>query len=264
METTTEPERLLATSDSELERALLNAGTRVSTHSLRRAQVLTAVGVGSAVAFGSKTSLAMAAGWKKLLVGGVVACTGATTVVAYRVMSEPQQDAASVTYQHPPTGAGVRAQAPAQEIDQAPEHTSQPEAHGQMDRLGTATTLSEAMRGVHQRAAKSDQGRAVLTAKRKPARSDKRASSSLKDEVAQLDSARSALRSAQPSAALNHLNEYARRFPRGTLHLEAEALRIEAFASSGKDAEASKRARRILDRSPNSVLAARLRRYVLD
>jgi hypothetical protein len=88
--------------------------------------------------------------------------------------------------------------------------------------------------------------------------------SALEQEVAILDSARGALADGRWGDALRHLSDHAVRFPRGSLRLEAEVLRIEALASSGSTDEASRRARAILKRSPNSIVAARLRRFVRE
>ncbi|HEX2730281.1 MAG TPA: hypothetical protein VHM70_01700 [Polyangiaceae bacterium] len=88
--------------------------------------------------------------------------------------------------------------------------------------------------------------------------------SDLQREVAVLDAARGALAAGRVGDALRHLSDYAKRFPRGRLRLEAEVLRIEVLASSGHAEDASRRARAILERSPNSIVAARLRRFVHD
>jgi outer membrane protein assembly factor BamD (BamD/ComL family) len=83
-------------------------------------------------------------------------------------------------------------------------------------------------------------------------------------ELAVLDQASEALHSGNSGGALRHLGEYSRSFPTGKLRLEAEALRIEALAASGNRAEASRRAKRFLEHNPNSVLAPRLRKFVVD
>jgi hypothetical protein len=88
--------------------------------------------------------------------------------------------------------------------------------------------------------------------------------SSLEQEVAVLDAARSALAAGRWGDALRHLSDHSTRFPRGSLLLEAEVLRIEALASSGNADEASRRAQAILRRSPNSIVAKRLRRFIRE
>ena len=91
-----------------------------------------------------------------------------------------------------------------------------------------------------------------------------RAKPSIRDEVALLDRARAAVGGGDGSLALRHLDHYASEFPKGSLRLEAEVLRIQALASAGRKVEASQRAKRLLARSPNSVVASRLRRYVVE
>ena len=83
----------------------------------------------------------------------------------------------------------------------------------------------------------------------------------LTEELAAVDAASSALRAGDGAGAIRMLDEYARRFPRGRLRLEASVLRIEALAKTGQRAEASRRAKAFLKRYPNSVLAPRLKRY---
>jgi TolA-binding protein len=86
----------------------------------------------------------------------------------------------------------------------------------------------------------------------------------LNEEIALLDAARAAVNAGRPTEALERLDDHSRRFPKGSLALEAEVVRVQALAAAGRSEEASRRAKRVLSRSPNSVVAARLRRYVLE
>jgi RNA polymerase sigma-70 factor (ECF subfamily) len=99
--------------------------------------------------------------------------------------------------------------------------------------------------------AASSQARAVRT----PTSAD-----ALRLELQQLDKARALVAAGRGSAALSVLDDYARAAPRGALRLEAEALRIDALAQSGRSAEARARAAAFLARYPSSVLAARVRK----
>jgi hypothetical protein len=45
------------------------------------------------------------------------------------------------------------------------------------------------------------------------------------------------------------------------MRLEAEVLKVEALAASGRTGEASRLADRLLVRNPKSVVASRLRRF---
>jgi hypothetical protein len=90
------------------------------------------------------------------------------------------------------------------------------------------------------------------------------ASAGLNDEIALLDRARAAINGSRPNEALLRLDEHASRFSKGGLALEAQVLRVQALAAAGRREEASRRAKRILSRSPNSVVAQRLRQYVIE
>jgi RNA polymerase sigma-70 factor (ECF subfamily) len=79
-------------------------------------------------------------------------------------------------------------------------------------------------------------------------------------ELQRLDATRRRLAAGQADQALALLDAYERATPRGVLKLEAEVLRIDALARSGRLAQAQARAASFLARHPNSVLAARVRR----
>jgi hypothetical protein len=83
-------------------------------------------------------------------------------------------------------------------------------------------------------------------------------------ELASIDAARTALARGDASGALARLDGYARTFPRGRLDLEAEVLRIDALAESGRTDTARAHAREFLRRHPNSVLAAHVRTRLAD
>jgi len=80
----------------------------------------------------------------------------------------------------------------------------------------------------------------------------------LAQELQALRVAREALAAGDGPRALDALDDYATRFPRGHLALEAEVLRIEALSRAG-DASAAARARRFLEAHPQSPYAERLR-----
>lgn len=83
----------------------------------------------------------------------------------------------------------------------------------------------------------------------------------LGEEIKLFDSARSAVRNAQPGEALSRLDRYGQRFPNGRFSLEASALRIEALAALGKRAQARTLAQRFIERHPKSLLVERVRPY---
>lgn len=78
-------------------------------------------------------------------------------------------------------------------------------------------------------------------------------SSSLAAERALLDDARGALGSGDAARALGLLDDHARRFPRGQLGEEREALAIQALVALGRTDEARARAVRFKAASPNSL-----------
>jgi outer membrane protein assembly factor BamD (BamD/ComL family) len=90
--------------------------------------------------------------------------------------------------------------------------------------------------------------------------------SALSVELELIDSARRALAQGNqsPRAALHKLDEYRRRFPNGRLRTEATILRIEALMAAGDRAAASRLAKSVLDRAPNSPYARRVRSLLGD
>ena len=86
----------------------------------------------------------------------------------------------------------------------------------------------------------------------------------LSRELASIDAARAALARGDADGAIARLDHYARTFPHGRLDLEAEVLRIDALAESGRADTARAHARDFLRRHPNSVLAAHVRTRLGD
>lgn len=84
------------------------------------------------------------------------------------------------------------------------------------------------------------------------------AADSLREEIAQLDKVRSAMRQGAPVRALSELDTYRARFPRGVLRQESVVLRIEALQKSGNTARAKALAQSYLGRHPNSPHAERI------
>lgn len=85
--------------------------------------------------------------------------------------------------------------------------------------------------------------------------------SSLTRELTFLEQARSALSQHHPGGALQALDEYRSEFPRGSMQIEAAALRVEAVGQSGDHAHAAQLARAFLTSFPTSPLAARVRAF---
>jgi len=92
---------------------------------------------------------------------------------------------------------------------------------------------------------------------RTPAKPTK--SEGLRDEVALLDAARSAISRGDTSSALAALGQHAQRFPQGFLRSEAAVLRVEALVRAGRRAEAQAEGEKLLAREPNGPQAQRVR-----
>jgi hypothetical protein len=84
----------------------------------------------------------------------------------------------------------------------------------------------------------------------------------LREEIALLDRARSALRSGNGGAALVELAQYTRRFPRGEFSQEVTALRIEALSQSGQAGAARALGKKFLAAHPESPHAERIERLL--
>ena len=85
--------------------------------------------------------------------------------------------------------------------------------------------------------------------------------SSLTRELTILEQVHSALAQHAPGRALQALDDYHAEFPRGSLQIEAAALRVEAVGQSGNHALAQRLARALLASYPNSPLGARVRAF---
>jgi hypothetical protein len=90
------------------------------------------------------------------------------------------------------------------------------------------------------------------------------APSALAAEVAILDEARTAVATQRGSRALELLDQYARRFPAGTLNLEATVLRIESLFMTGATSSAAALGHGFLAQHPASTHAARVRRLLAE
>jgi outer membrane protein assembly factor BamD (BamD/ComL family) len=83
-------------------------------------------------------------------------------------------------------------------------------------------------------------------------------------ELNALDHVRLSLANGDARLALAELEAYDRGFPRGRLQIEAEVLRIDALAKTGRKDAARQRAEAFLRHYPNSVLATRVRAHLAD
>lgn len=85
------------------------------------------------------------------------------------------------------------------------------------------------------------------------------AGNQLAEELKLLSGAREGLKRGDSAVALERLEEHARRFPSGTLVMEARALRVDALCEAGRRDAAREAAEAFLKAWPESPLAARVR-----
>ncbi|CAN95670.1 MULTISPECIES: hypothetical protein [Sorangium] len=255
----TEPRRLLEESDNPLERALLSAGASYPTSPETRAKTLAALGLAGAAALSASvaapaalsaaggaatsSSLAVKLGWTKILVA--LSTVGMLAGIPAGYLAWRGQDAQDVAAAHRfgPALADPVVQTAARPA-QAPAAAPAP-----VEALAEET-MAPALAG----------GSSAAATKLDPKPSGTGAA--LEAELGALDAARTMLASGNARGALSLLDAYSRTHPRGRLSLEAEVLRIDALAKSGRSDAASQRAAAFLRRHPNSVLASRVRRYV--
>lgn len=88
------------------------------------------------------------------------------------------------------------------------------------------------------------------------------AASTLAAEIAALDGVRRAMAAGDFERALEGTAAYSRKFPRGQLAADADALAAQALSARGEHAAGSERAARFLERHPEDPHAARMRRLL--
>ena len=247
----TEPTRLLSMPESELERALLNAGRSYTGSGSARAKTLLALGLTSAV-----TSVAPAAAASRSLTRAALAkvavamlVLGAAAVPVWRYFNHA--DRAQVAPRPAGTAAGALL-APSATVAPA---ASPPAATDSTD--SAVETVPAPAENSELQPSRSAPSPGAARAEARPA-----ATPPLTAELAALDAARTSLSHSDPGAALAALDGYSRSFPHGRLKMEAEVLRIGALAKSGQTDAARKRAEVFLRHHPDSVLASRVRSYV--
>ena len=240
----TEPTRLLSEPESELERALLDAGRSYTAPASMRTKTLLSLGLTAVATSSAPSAVAASSSLTKaalskvalavLLIGGAALPIWHYLGPASRTpVTSPPAPSAALVPQNPPTTSTQPEAAPSAGAPSAPLEPAELQPSSSAASVGT--TRAEV----------------------RPA-----ATPPLAAELAALDSARASLSHSDPNAALVALDAYARNFPHGRLSMEAEVLRIGALAKSGQSAAARKRAETFLRHHPDSVLASRVRSYV--
>ena len=240
-----EPTRLLDKPESELERALLDAGRSYTAGGSTRAKTMLALGLTAmapsvAPAASATGDSLIKAALAKVAVGVLV--VGAVGIPVWRYLDHNPSRAPVA---HAATAAPALPAAPP-----APESAPAPVASAEI--AATESPRVEATEPAPSPVVRSSTPRAESKATSAPP---------LTAELAALDTARTALGHSDPAGALAALDSYAREFPRGRLKIEAEVLRIGALAKSGQTEAARKRAEAFLRLHPDSVLASRVRSY---
>lgn len=235
-------ERLLDTSELELERELLRAAAEdcpppsarrrglaalgllaVATPAAAAAPAVTGALGGSSGAGGIAGGWSTMAGWGLWQWGLVVGVGGAAIVGASALAPlAPER----VTAAAPSAARAAPALSAPLPAARAPALLDEPAAEA------TSPAPAEP-----ERSAATSRPRSAA-----PTASASRAAS-IRDEIDRLDRARSALGRGEPDVALTTLNEYSRRHPNGELRVEAAILRVDALRARGDALAASATAR---------------------
>lgn len=248
-----EPMRLRDEGATALERALLDAGSAYRGSPSARAKTLGALGLaGSAGLLATTTVKGSLASAGKLSLGklsltkllaGAAICGAVAAVPSYRAW-----------HRHGDGGHAARAVTAPAPLPTPPVVEQMPAGSA----VGSAAVAAAAP------AAQPAEAPVVSPATHRRSTGADPAAVPLSRELASIDAARAALARGDAAGAMARLDRYARAYPRGRLDLEAEVLRVDALAESGRTDQAHARAREFLRRHPNSVLAAHVRARLAD
>jgi hypothetical protein len=264
-----ELERLSDGAGSPLERALLDAGRSSGSSPSARNRTLAALGLAgsTALAAGAVSAAPVVAAGKAVGVGanlGVAKLLAIVSVVGAAVAIPVGVYVTNRNGRLPDRAAIARgAEAARPRVLPTPAMPEAPPASA----VAPAVPERVAPAPVRAHLARAE-GRDARRAEARDARRAEAAALApggvLADQLAVLDAARGALVDGNPQRALALLDAYARAYPSGQLALEAEVLRIDALAKSGRTALARSRAQAFLRQHPGSVLSARLRAHPID
>jgi len=239
---TSDPKRLTVVGATDLERSLLQAARRERPSHELTARMAAGLGISAAAVTAAATVTAAAPGvaaaapvaaakttvavWVS---AGVLAAAAAAGVVGVRLSSAPAPAGSNR-----PVAAVVAA--PAEEMPAvAPSVGASSERRSEKLRRRSAAPL------------------AAPSPAPAPA-------GDLRDQIALVDAARTAVKAGSTERALVLLRRYEVSYPGGAFRPEALALRIEALDEAGHAAEARALAREFLTRYPHSPLADRIGR----
>jgi hypothetical protein len=260
-----DPDRLLESTDDEVERLLLRAGRESAPRAAQERALLVATALVTApsvsagggatagkAAGGTKTASIVSLKWVTVIGLASVGAFSGTMAVRAAHESSPvltakaansKNDATKLlaaTTQPPPVGtaSGSPSPDPRASLARTP------------DRLGRSLTAATV--GPTARPAPSMRSRAEAITP----------SGSTAAEVTFLDGARRAIGDGDPPTALSILDDYMRHFPHGILAPEASVLRIEALVAAGDRSAALLAAQSFLQANPTSPYAQRIESLV--
>lgn len=262
-----DPDRLVESSESEVERLLLRAGHEPASSTARQRALLAATGIVTAstlttggaapaaagkAAFGAKAASLASLKW--IAIVGVTSLGAVAGTVAVHVAREDATLRVTATSGRPeknPSRPGATSSGMASTQDlpvvAAPSALA---ASPAIDMVPSSPSVVEP--------APAAAPIAVTHAARSVDEAPSAVGSSATTEVAKLDEARTALAQGDAARALSTLEGYARRFPRGVLAPEAAVLRIEALVAAGDRPAATRTAQSFLREHPASPYAQRI------
>jgi hypothetical protein len=267
-----DPRRLREETNSDLERILLDAASSYRRPASTRAKTLASLGIAGSAAVsasaarGASTLLAKLGGVKALIAGAAVGAAIAVPAVyfATQPVRAPAVLADGAHRASPPESAApesIDSIAPTPSPDTpAVAVAAAPIA------LPVATAATRLIKHPKLRTrARSDESHVTPAsdAPSSPAETPL-PNRALTAEVMALESARARLAQGDADGTLGLLDQYSASYPSGRLKPEADVLRIDALAKSGRSAAARKLAESFLQHYPNSVLAARARGHLND
>jgi hypothetical protein len=265
-----DPERLVESSESEVERLLLRAGRDGAPREARRRVLLAATGAAATstltagnatgaaaagkAALGAKAASLVSLKWVAVIgLASLGAVAGTVAVGAARGGSSARSAAPSADAEKAEARRVARASAatsplrtsaatPPRPLVSSPSMPSAPPA--------PSTSVPELVHRV------PPAGVAPSTVHGGAARASAGASAAV--ELTMLDEARSAIARGDPARALSTLDDYVRGFPHGALSPEACVLRIEALVAAGDRPAAMRAAQSFLQANPTSPYAQRI------
>jgi len=231
-----DPQRLTASDSTPFESRLLNAARNESIPTEMKLRMSQGLNLGASALGGAGTTAVLSLNTIALVVLGATALLGLAGVV----VKQGKETSSPPSVMTAPTPAHA-----AIEEASAVQPAAPPEAEPTKQAL-------PAQAGARRQSRTSSNDSPTSPTRGRDA--------DLREEIALLDAARTALASGSPHKAMGFLGQYARRYPNGTFVPEALALRIEALTDAGDRASAHALARGFLKAHPSSPLAERVER----